>query len=499
MLIALMGWGAALLTGCAKPAPELFPLVGFEFAALPDGGAEHRYDLSGDGRADYVERLAPDGRITALRYDTTADGTLDLDVTLDEIPDAQRRDLIILLDSIPHDMVLNAWQHGRLRFFPPPSRVISPFPVMTDLCFSEFFGNSPCPGVESAYFDGERVTDGVDVYLSAGNVPWKAFVDYALTPIAHAFAYTEPLRWYDHELYRIREMFHERTDPVLVGYVVGTSALGARIGRDGHQHGLVRLDRFCRQIMYETRGRTRITLLSDHGHFMSDSRRIPLRDLLTAFGYRVHDRLERPGDVVLPEFGMVTCAVLHTHTPAPVAQDLTAIEGIDLVMYRGEDDGILILSRDGRAHLRRLNGGFVYREAFGDPLALRPVLDRLTAEGHAGPSGEIPDRMLFEATLDHPYPDGPYRIWRAFNGLIEHTPDVMISIHDGWHHGSEKMARIVRITGAHGNLNPESTNAFAMTTAGALPADLRMDALRRALLDLGVPVPGVEPSAATLP
>ena len=38
----------------------------------------------------------------------------------------------------------------------------------------------------------------------------------------------------------------------------------------------------------------------------------------------------------------------------------------------------------------------------------------------------------------------------------------------------------------HGNLNELGSTGFAMTTAGELPEDLRMEDLRTALLDRGV-------------
>ncbi|MCH7871333.1 MAG: hypothetical protein IID33_06495, partial [Planctomycetes bacterium] len=154
LLLAAAGPTAGCVAG---RGPQLFPPVPAERRALTDGGVERRYDTDHDGRVDFAEQLSSEGIIQVLRYDTNADGEFDLDVALDRIPADERIDLIILLDSVPFEVVRSAYAGGRLRMFHRPTRVISPFPVMTDLSFSEFFDVTPCPGIESQYCDGQRL------------------------------------------------------------------------------------------------------------------------------------------------------------------------------------------------------------------------------------------------------------------------------------------------------------------------------------------------------
>ncbi len=488
IVVGFMVAASAGLAGCAGPGPKLFPVVPLAVESLPDGGTERQYDANGDGQADYCERLSREGTVEALRYDSTGDGTFDPPVVRDTIPDDDCRHLIMILDSIPFSMVQASWRQGRFRLFEPPSRVISPFPVMTDVCLSTFFGTPPCPGVESEYFDGCTLKNGYEVYVNEGNVPWQGRVDYHLSPMAHALAYLDPRPWYAHELRRIQDMFQQSDRKVFIAYLVGTSALGARIGRNGHLAGLVQLDRFCQWIMFKTRGRVHITLLSDHGHSLGASERIPLPDLLRELGYRVGNSLEKPGDVVVPEFGMVTCACIHTRNPQQVARDVVGIEGIDLTAYQDEQDRVVVLSRGGRACIIRSAAGFCYRPEHGDPLQLLPILDELNRSGRLDAEGFASDKVLMDATISHVYPDVVYRLWRAFHGLIQHTPDVLVSVRDGWHCGSPAMSRLVHMTAAHGNLKLISSSAFVMTTAGRLPDVLRMEQLGAALEKLGVPV-----------
>ena len=275
----------------------------------------------------------------------------------------------------------------------------------------------------------------------------------------------------------------------MAAYIVGTSALGAKQGRDGHAIGLVTLDRFCMTMLHDTHGRIRISLFSDHGHNLMESKRIALRERMAQLGYRVGETLQRPGDVVIPEFGLVTCAAIHTHEPAQVARDVLHIDGIDLAAYRSADDTITVTNRNGVATIAHSAAGFRYEAQFGDPLQLKQVVDRLKAAGKLDAVGFVDDRVLFEATAAHVYPDVVQRLWRAFHGLFENVPDVFVSIDDGWYVGSPTMTRLLGgLRAAHGNLREASSCGFAATMSGPLPPVVRMADLRAAFRAAGVPL-----------
>ncbi len=463
-------------------------------AERAEGAIQRWYDVDRDGKADYCEVIDA-GRVDRIGYDRDQDGRIDEEIDLARIPSAEQRHLLIILDSVPVGMVREFQTHGRLLFFHRPAQVLSPFPVMTDPVLATFFGMTPAPVVEAAHFDGERLRDGYQVYVSNGNTPWHARADYVLAPVMHAAAYLSQPEWFGHELRRIGEVFAERFtrgERMTVTYLVGTSALGSRRGRDGHALALVSVDRFCQQLVYETRGRARITLMSDHGHAMLPSERIPLADELGGLGYRVGSRLERPGDVVVPEFGVVSCAAIHTREPARVAGDVVRIRGIELAAYLDRrPDGaerVVVLSKVGRASLTRAEAGFRYEPEVGDPLRMADVLARLRDRGKLDADGFVADRVLFEATIDSVYPDAVARLWRAFHGLFVHQPDVFVSVEDGFEVGSKLQTQLVHMQATHGNLRAGSSWGFAASMAGPLPPVLRMADLREAMRKAGVPV-----------
>lgn len=489
----------AVAAGCVDPNVELFPPAPDRVEHLPDHGEIRWYDSDVDGVAEYGEQTEP-GAARVVRLHFTGDAEGESEEVYDRTApsaDADVRDLFIILDSIPFPLVEELYASGRLRLFHPPSRIISTFPVMTDPALAELFGASPCPTLEAAAYDGRRLIDGYAVHVRSGNVPWAPFVDYRLQPISHMFIYTSPNPWYLHELKDIQDRIIESDRRRLVAYVVSTSSLGVYQGRDGHLAALVALDRLCQWVTHHFRGRVRITLMSDHGHNLVRSERIPLETLLNRFGYRVRATLERPGDVVLPAFGMVTVAALHTREPDAVAADFASVEGVAQTLYREQDGSIIVLDRAGRAAIRHHAGRFSYVIERGDPLSLSGVMEQMRAAGELDEAGFATDAAWFAATADHAYPDALRRIWRAYNGLLIHTPDVYICAKDGYHCGSEFMSEYVDdVRATHGSLYHTNSLGFVMTTAGALPPVMRMDRVADALRNVKVILPGRAPLLA---
>ena len=478
--------------GCADPAPKMVPAAPIRVEHAGDGAEERGYDTHCNGKADYYERLGKDGRVALLRFDFDGDGKIDEEVDRtvrrleSEPPD---RHLVVILDSVPYPLVREAYEQGRFRVFYPPSRTIPPFPVMTDLALAEFFGTSPSLGAESQYYTDSKITGGYTVYAHEGNAcGWLAHVDYHMRFVVHSVAYFWPHTWFDHEMGNIQRQFYRSNAPLFVGYVVCTSALGALEGSDGHRAGLVRLDRFCQAVTQRLRGRVQITLLSDHGHYLLHSRRIPLPEILKRMGYHVTEHIKCPQDVAIPEFGVVSCASLYTHSAASVARDLLGVEGVEHTAYLNENGEVVVASRTGRARIVSGPSGIKYECDYGDPLELNSILKDLRSKGAMDPQGFVDDRALFEATIDHTYPDAPHRLWRAFHGLIENQPDVYVSTLDGYHCGSPLMSSLVDLRGSHGNLRQASSSGFAMTTTGVLPPVLRIADLRAELVKLGVPL-----------
>ncbi len=470
--------GALGLPGCVWP--RLMPAAHLANRTFPDGSTRLVFDTTGNGRGDYAEYQDPAGRLGAIEYDTDRDGELDDLVRLQDIDPAECRDLLIILDSVPYALVRDAWNNGRFRMFNPPSRVIAPFPVMTDLSLNELFQTSPTPGIDARYFDGRRMTNGYLNYMTRDNSAWLKHVDYHMSFLNHAYTYLHPWSGFRHELWRIEQMFLQRRRPVVIGYSVGTSAIGSVEGRSGHERILDVVDRFCRALVQRTRGRVQITLMSDHGHNLVMNHPTPIHDELGALGFRDSIRLQRPGDIVTPRFGPVTCAGIYTHEPARVAAAVRHLAGVELVAYP-EAQGITVLTRTEQAVIECRGTRYRYAARQGDPLRLEPVLAELRRQGKLDADDYAADQDWLDATVDHIFPDALHRLWRAFHGLLVHTPDVLVSLQDGHCHGTAFFDLFIRMESAHGSLRDSSTYGFVMSTAVTVQDPVRMEALGQQL------------------
>ena len=111
-------------------------------------------------------------------------------------------------------------------------------------------------------------------------------------------------------------------------------------------------------------------------------------------------------------------------------------------------------------------------------------------------TGCIDDDALFAATVDHRYPDPLERCWRALHDEVEFTPDVLLSLSDGWHWGSPFLDQNVTVAATHGNLNRRASTGFVMSTVGQLPDALRMRDVAEELANVGVILPPIERAEA---
>ena len=85
-----------------------------------------------------------------------------------------------------------------------------------------------------------------------------------------------------------------------------------------------------------------------------------------------------------------------------------------------------------------------------------------------------PDQWL-AATADHAFPDAPVRLWDAFHGRTQQTPQVMVSVKDGFCAGIEWFQWFVNMHSSHGGINQINSAAFVTTMrpSAAPPAVLR--------------------------
>ncbi|MFQ5807791.1 MAG: hypothetical protein ACE5I3_15195 [Phycisphaerae bacterium] len=444
------------------------------------------FDTNRDKKADFWQYQRADGRKHALAYATDESGRAGERIELDAIDASECPHFLIVLDGVPFELVDQLYRQGHFRFFHPPSRVICCFPAMTDLALSELFQTGRCLAYQARYFDREanRLSDGNRVYLSGRNSPWLTKMNYRCSFWWDARGYLDPQAVFDHEMKGIARTFRAIDAGEGCAYSVGTAGLGTRGGRAAIIEYLRTVDRLCEQILFERRGRVKLTLTADHGHNLVENRRISFRDVLAAGGYRQNKSLRGPRDVVVISYGLVTYAAFFTPDPAGVADCLLQHEDVEFACYPA-DGGIVVCDRAGRARIAKGKSGFVYDSREADPLKLAPIIGQLRRGGKVSADGEIDGPALFDATLDHEYPDPLARVWGAFHDLVENPPDLIVNLRDGACYGSRFFHTMIgKVSSTHGSLNRMNCTTFVLTTLGTLSPALRTRDILPALEEL---------------
>jgi len=77
------------------------------------------------------------------------------------------RRLLLCLDGVPHEVIRQARHRGLFDCFHEPSRLLSPFPTMTNVALSTMLNASAPAGYESLYFDSDtrEMRGGISHYV----------------------------------------------------------------------------------------------------------------------------------------------------------------------------------------------------------------------------------------------------------------------------------------------------------------------------------------------
>jgi hypothetical protein len=462
------GWAVASLAGCTHPVS--FPAEPLAEAppGLPAGAKA--YDTDGDGAADFGAIAGRDGRIDRLAFLARGAARPEI-VDLDSVDARQCRHLVIILDGFGFDVVKAFYDSGHLRMFHPPSRVIAPYPTLTDPSMEDLLGLAPARAFEAEYYDrgGSAVAGGANSYLGGANMPYNDALDYRAGTMDDALTYVYP-RWvFRKELASIKRLFDRRQSRQLLAYIVSSAGMGTRFGAEGQREVLGQVERLVLHVLQETRGMTKVTLLADHGHSYTPATRIPLEEYLKGRGWRLSDTLRGPGDVAYIRFGLLTYASFATQSPERLAEDLAAFDGVEIATFAAGNDVVVLGPAGAAAVIGHKHGRHSYRPRQGDPLKLKGILAGLKADA----DGCYDANELLRATVLHEYPAPLERLWRAHFALVENPPDVIVSLADRYFSGSKTFAGFTDVASTHGGLNRGNSTTFILSSIAPLPPLLR--------------------------
>jgi hypothetical protein len=471
-LAALSVAGCASLSGWMAPADTLT----FPERPVASDATGRAYDVDGNGVADFAIRRGPSGRYERLEYDDDEDGRSDRTFTLGQRHPAGVPHLILLVDSLPYRILKERWLNGHWGWFHRPSKVIPPFPSLSEVTFGEILHAPPLGANIERYYDrriGEVRNLWIDRALGYEH-PWQQRLDSRLSSYLDVgMSYVTPRPWYRAELSAAKAAVDAATGMVTIAYVVSSSAMLSRYGVEGLDECLARLDQLCMQLLWERQGAIDISILSDHGHNLAPSPNVPVARHLADAGFNPVDTIvDRRRDVVAEIDGLVTYFGVHTSRPIDVADAMLALPEVQLAFYQA-GDVVVVRDREGVAHIDRDGDQLRYRPLVGDPLRLAGTVLSLRANGGLDDRGFGADRAWFDATVDLEYPDALHRVWHAFHGQVINTPQVMFTLHDGFCAGLAAMDDWIDMQSTHGGLNQVNSDAVLLTTTGEVVPHLR--------------------------
>lgn len=375
------------------------------------------------------------------------------------------RRLLLCLDGVPHKLIEAARHRGLFDGFGPPTRLLSPFPTMTNVALSAMFGATPPAGYESLYFDRSagELRGGIRKYVgrrTPDKIPssYMDDLDYQ-EPLPFEFLiYVAPEKIWRADMQKFRERF--RAAPANRDYFAFLKATDGLLHSQGPARlavALESLDKILREISRYCGSETEIVMFSDHGMNLEENQRVPLQSELKRRGF----------DVVIPAFGLCSYVAVYCRDQQripEVARASAEVEGVDFVVYKDGDE-VVVESGRGRARIEWQEEGLQYVTGTGDPLKLGRF-----------EQGFKTDRAWFSETAAHEYPDAVPNLYKSlFTPRVQHTADILISLHDAYYYGWSPFGRFVRLHATHGNALQSSSNAFLMSTHREFPPFVRAD------------------------
>ena len=417
-------------------------------------------------------------------------------------PTENGRTLLLALDAVPFRVVEESRRRGAFRGWPSPSVVVAPFPTVTHVAFASLFlpfGVEPSPRYELRSFDADAnvMKGGSPLHYRADVPPWTAFLDAPHRSLTSELSnYVSPRHAANTKVDEIEQTLLTSERDVIIGYVGATDGIMHLYGDEAAVEFLleldVRLSAMSRRNEQVTGGPLRFALFSDHGCGSCRIRHANgFDDLLRASGFRVVEHLERPADVVNPNYGVINFGTLFLHDSERAEAAANAVaqqENTEIAAFSLEPNSVDVVSRFGRARVRwRDSDGvrYAYEDGGGDPLRLGTVRDDLIARNLMDDSGFAADGEWLRGTAFEYYPDVLHRLAAALTGdRVQSRANVIYSLDPCWARGirsavAGSWVRHGPLKGTHGGLDRDSTHAFYLASdpALAMPPVVRSEEL----------------------
>jgi hypothetical protein len=419
-------------------------------------------------------------------------GLMPLDTLSQVVQKPAARHVIICVDGVGISTIRKMRENGHFKSFHSPSHMISTFPSLTNAALSKILepaGATMTGGYEDNFFDAEtnKMRGGIlDRFRSDRFVrgTFRELFDYHPSALKSGLGYAAPpLSTYlesQSDLIRLRQKARNSQQPVFFAYTGATDSLAHVGGETLLRSFLEGLDDTIEDIVRDSKTPVVVTIFSDHGNDFRTYRRVALKEPLRRAGFKLGKKIKDDQSVVLPQYGLVGSAVLFTRdkNEERLGAVLATLEGVDFVAH--EADGIVhVANRRGNATIEKRGDEYRYFAKKGDPLDLLALTQQTNHQN--GADGFIKDEDWFVLTQNSARPDVVRRIFEGATQGVLNRANVVVNLEDGYYTGSSLLDTFTILQATHGNIGPEQSYGFVMSTMTELPQYIRAGDLWEAL------------------
>ena len=360
----------------------------------------------------------------------------------------------------------------------PVSRMVSTFPSISDVAWTDIFGDRPLNGYQRTYFstagNSEIVENGVTTSMEhERQMHWQVENGFL-----RSMGYLCPVHTFEYELHGLVETFLKaRSGDTNFYAYIRSSDDAQHLDRDVFSL-LCKLDQQLQNLRARYRAQEghdlQIVILSDHGHnHAGRAKRVEVRDFLKKSGYVISDSIVNPKDVVLPTVGIESWVEIH-NSPAEteaLLQRLTQLKGVEVLTAAvpGQTNRFLVMNAKGDRATIEWNpakNAFRYSTDEGDPLNYRPVIGSLIRKKLLDAGGFATSDAWMEETMTNHYPLALERIVSGLTRVTLNPATILISLDNHYVNAGwlvEKGSRLVTCGSTHGGLDDLNSDGILLS------------------------------------
>lgn len=368
--------------------------------------------------------------------------------------DSSPRHLYLGLDSVPYSIFVEAQERGLFKDFRPPSKVIAPFPALSNYAWAVIMNTEKVESYQAKYYHFGLNKIVGRLMHEVGKPTYPNRFDFSDDRvIKKILAYITGGGSVKGEMKHLADKVLSSNQPRLFFALIGTSDIVAHMKGAKGLHKLLKIvDRELVRIREEHFKKFKeplvVTLISDHGNTLKSGKIISVKKILKENNFNLTKKLKGPNDVIYHNSGILSVAnfFIQDTRKIELAHTFATQPWSDVVVtFDREGDVFLVISQKGTLafECREEKNEFRIKNLIGeDPLGLVPHL----------PLGKwIPQSQVLEASVKSGYPDSLMRIQAGLTQRrVNHPASVIVSLKKGWESGSKFMKFLSKLRGRSG-------------------------------------------------